>query len=143
MSRGRADEAVAAADERTRLDKWLWAARFYKTRSLAQAAVEGGKVHYEGQRVKPGHAVRLGARLSVRSGFDEREVIVRGLSEQRGSASVAQGLYEETADSIARRERAAALRKAAALSQSTSDGRPDKRQRRQWQHFHQHLPDQD
>ena len=143
MSRDRSDEAAAAADERTRLDKWLWAARFYKTRSLAQAAVEGGKVHYEGQRVKPGHAVRLGARLSVRSGFDEREVIVRGLSEQRGSATVAQGLYEETADSIARRERTAALRKAAALSQPTTDGRPDKRQRRQWQHFQQHLPDQD
>ncbi|HEX4910285.1 MAG TPA: ribosome-associated heat shock protein Hsp15 [Permianibacter sp.] len=142
MSRGRSEDD-AAADERTRLDKWLWAARFYKTRSLAQAAVEGGKVHYEGQRVKPGHAVRLGARLSVRSGFDEREVIVRGLSEQRGSATVAQGLYEETADSIARRERTAALRKAAALSQPTSDGRPDKRQRRQWQHFQQHLPDQD
>ena len=142
MSRGRSEDD-AAADERTRLDKWLWAARFYKTRSLAQAAVEGGKVHYEGQRVKPGHAVRLGARLSVRSGFDEREVIVRGLSEQRGSATVSQGLYEETADSIARRERTAALRKAAALSQPTSDGRPDKRQRRQWQHFQQHLPDQD
>ena len=142
MSRGRSEDD-AAADERTRLDKWLWAARFYKTRSLAQAAVEGGKVHYEGQRVKPGHAVRLGARLSVRSGFDEREVIVRGLSEQRGSATVAQGLYEETADSIARRERTTALRKAAALSQPTTDGRPDKRQRRQWQHFQQHLPDQD
>ncbi|MFZ5844044.1 MAG: ribosome-associated heat shock protein Hsp15 [Pseudomonadota bacterium] len=143
MSRNRSVDSEPGPDERTRLDKWLWAARFYKTRSLAQAAVEGGKVHYEGQRVKPGHAVRLGARLSVRSGFDEREVIVRGLSEQRGSASVAQGLYEETADSIARCERAAALRKAAALSQPTSDGRPDKRQRRQWQHFQQRLPDQD
>ena len=143
MSRNRSVDAASDPDERTRLDKWLWAARFFKTRSLAQAAVEGGKVHYEGQRVKPGHAVRLGARLSVRSGFDQRDVIVRGLSERRGAASVAQSLYEETADSIARRERAAALRHAAALGQPMTDGRPDKRQRRQWQHFQQHLPDQD
>lgn len=138
------DKASATPEpDRIRLDKWLWAARLFKTRTLAQAAVDGGKVHYDGQRVKSGHAVRLGARLSVRTGFDEREVIVRQLSERRGSAAVAQLLYEETADSLARREQASALRRAAALSRPVSDGRPDKRQRRQLDRFHSHLPEQD
>lgn len=141
MSRDRADDSDSV--DRVRLDKWLWAARFFKTRSLAQTAVEGGKVHYDGQRVKPGHAVRLGARVSVRVGDDDRELIVRALSGQRGSASVAQTLYEETADSLSRRTERAALRRAAALSQPVSDGRPDKRQRRQWQRWQDHLPDQD
>ena len=139
MSRDRDDDSA----DRCRLDKWLWAARFFKTRSLAQAAVEGGKVHYDGQRVKPGHAVRLGARVSVRVGDDDRELLVRALSSQRGSATVAQALYEETADSLSRRTERAALRRAAALSQPVSDGRPDKRQRRQWQRWQDHLPDQD
>lgn len=142
MSRGQKPGAEPAdAVDRIRLDKWLWAARLYKTRSLAQAAVEGGKVHYDGQRVKPGHAVRLGARLSVRSGFDDRELIVRGLSERRGSAAVAQLLYEETADSQNRRLQQAALRQAAAMSQPISDGRPDKRQRRQLNRFQHSFPD--
>lgn len=142
MSRGQKPTADAADDAvRIRLDKWLWAARLYKTRSLAQAAVEGGKVHYDGQRVKPGHAVRLGARLSVRAGFDDRELVVLGLSERRGSAVDAQLLYEETADSLNRRQQQAALRKAAAMSQPTSEGRPDKRQRRQLSRFQNSFPD--
>lgn len=133
MSRGRGSGPVADDEpgEQARLDKWLWAARLFKTRALAQAAVDGGKVHYDGQRVKPGHAVRPGARLSVRVGHDERQLLVLGLSEQRGPASVAQALYEETADSLAKRAATAALRQAAALSRPVSDGRPDKRQRRQ------------
>ncbi|NQD35659.1 hypothetical protein HPT27_01405 [Permianibacter sp. IMCC34836] len=127
-----------------RLDKWLWAARLFKTRALAQAAVEGGKVHCDGQRVKPGHAVRLGIRLSVRQGVDDRELIVCGLSEQRGPAAVAQQLYEETPASLSARLAAAELRKAAALSQPITDGRPDKRQRRQLHRFRdQHSNDQD
>lgn len=139
MSRGRGSAPIAddAPSEQARLDKWLWAARLFKTRALAQAAVEGGKVHYDGQRVKPGHAVRPGARLSVRVGYDERLLLVLGLSEQRGPASVAQALYEETADSIAKRAATAALRQAAALSRPVSDGRPDKRQRRQLTRLHQ------
>lgn len=138
MSRGRgsAPSADAEPGEQARLDKWLWAARLFKTRALAQAAVDGGKVHYDGQRVKSGHAVRPGARLSVRVGHDERQLIVLALSEQRGPAAAAQALYEETADSIAKRAATAALRQAAALSRPISDGRPNKRQRRQLARLH-------
>lgn len=151
MSRGRSKLAeptparsATAEPDRVRLDKWLWAARLFKTRALAQAAVEGGKVHCDGQRCKPGHALRLGSRLSVRQGHDDRELLVRGLSEQRGPATVAELLYAETAASLSARLAAAALRKAAALSQPQSDGRPDKRQRRQLHRFRdQHSHDQD
>lgn len=112
---------------RCRLDKWLWAARFFRTRSLAQAAVEGGKVHYQGQRVKSGHAVRVGAVLEVRSGLDVHEIEVLQLSEQRGPASTARLLYRETAASLARRAAAAEQRR---LAPAPDPGtRPDKRQR--------------
>src|SRR5690554_6872810 len=83
-----------------RLDKWLWAARFYKTRSLAKAAIEGGKVHYEGQRTKVSKLVEIGATLKVRQGFDEKVIIVKALSDQRRGAPEAQLLYEETPQSI-------------------------------------------
>ena len=119
--------------ERTRLDKWLWAARFYKTRSLAQEAVEGGRVHYEGQRTKPARDVQVGARLAITTGFDTREVIVTALADRRGSAQDAARLYTETAESIARREAAAAQRRAAAISNPVPDHRPDKHERRQLQ----------
>ena len=117
-------------DDKARLDKWLWAARFFKTRALAKAAIEGGKVHCRGERCKPAKEPKLGDELTIRCGFDERTVIVRALSMVRRGASEAQLLYEETADSIARREQAAALRKAGALGVQ-SEGRPTKKQRRQ------------
>jgi ribosome-associated heat shock protein Hsp15 len=120
--------------ERVRLDKWLWAARFFKTRALAKEAIEGGKVHCRGERCKPGKEPQVGDELQIRQGFDERSVIVRQLSAVRRGAAQAQLLYEETAQSIGKREAAAALRKAGALGLQT-EGRPDKRQRRRLQQF--------
>ena len=117
-------------DDKARLDKWLWAARFFKTRALAKAAIEGGKVHCRGERCKPAKEPKLGDELTIRAGFDERTVIVRALSMVRRGAPEAQLLYEETEDSSARREQAAALRQAGALGVQT-DGRPSKKQRRQ------------
>ncbi len=118
--------------EKVRLDKWLWAARFYKTRALAKAAIEGGKVHYDEQRVKPGRLVQLGATISLRIGLDEREVIVDGLSDKRGPATEAQKLYHETEASIERREKAREMRKAAGI---VHERKPDKKQRRQIHRF--------
>ena len=117
--------------EKVRLDKWLWAARFYKTRALAKEAIEGGKVHCRGERCKPGKEPHVGDEFQLRLGFDERCVIVRQLSTARRGAALAQLLYEETADSIERREAAALLRKAGALGVQT-EGRPSKKQRRQF-----------
>lgn len=122
-------------DDKVRLDKWLWAARFYKTRALAKEAIEGGKVHCRGERCKPGKEPRIGDEFVLRVGFDEKTVVVRALSTVRRGATEAQTLYEETADSLARRESAAALRKAGAIGVQT-DGRPTKKQRRQLGHFH-------
>ncbi|SFA92600.1 ribosome-associated heat shock protein Hsp15 [Azotobacter beijerinckii] len=117
-------------DEKVRLDKWLWAARFYKTRALAKEAIEGGKVHCRGERCKPSKEPKVGEELTIRAGFDERTVVIRALSAVRRGAPEAQLLYEETAESRVRREEAAALRKAGALGLETS-GRPSKKQRRQ------------
>ncbi|KTC20088.1 RNA-binding S4 domain-containing protein [Pseudomonas putida] len=122
-------------DDKVRLDKWLWAARFYKTRALAKAAIESGKVHCRGERCKPGKEPRVGDEFVLRTGFDERTVVVMALSVVRRGAPEAQALYEETAQSLARREQAAALRKAGALGVST-DGRPTKKQRRQLHQLH-------
>ncbi|PWU26925.1 RNA-binding protein [Pseudomonas sp. RW407] len=121
-------------DDRVRLDKWLWAARFYKTRGLAKAAIEGGKVHCRGERCKPSKEPKVGEEYVLRTGFDERTVVVKALSGVRRGAPDAQLLYEETAESLKRREEAAALRKAGALGVQT-DGRPSKKQRRQLLHF--------
>lgn len=123
-------------DEKVRLDKWLWAARFYKTRALAKEAIEGGKVHCRGERCKPSKEPKVGEELTIRTGFDERTVVIRALSAVRRGAPEAQLLYEETAESQARREEAAALRKAGALGVET-DGRPSKKQRRQLFQFRQ------
>lgn len=121
-------------DDKVRLDKWLWAARFFKTRALAKAAIEGGKVHCRGERCKPGKEPKIGDELLIRSGFDERTVVILALSAVRRGAPQAQLLYAETAESIARREQAAAQRKAGALGVQT-DGRPSKKQRRQLHRF--------
>lgn len=121
-------------DDKVRLDKWLWAARFFKTRALAKAAIEGGKVHCKGERCKPSKELRVGEQLVIRAGFDERTVVIRALSGVRRGAPEAQLLYEETAESLTRREQAAAMRKAGALGVET-DGRPSKKQRRDLQRF--------
>lgn len=122
-------------DDKVRLDKWLWAARFYKTRALAKAAIESGKVHCRGERCKPGKEPRLGDEFVLRTGFDERTIVVKALSVVRRGAPEAQTLYAETEESIARREKAAELRKAGALG-VTTEGRPTKKQRRQIHQFH-------
>lgn len=116
--------------ERVRLDKWLWAARFFKTRSLAAEAVGGGKVHVNGMRAKPARAVQIGDMLSIRRGPLELVVIVRGLSARRGPAREATLLYEETPQSVQRREALAAERKAHALDAPRPEHRPSKRDRR-------------
>lgn len=120
----------AEHNDKVRLDKWLWAARFFKTRALAKSAIESGKVHCRGERCKPGKEPRIGDEYQVRTGFDERTVVVKALSDVRRGAPEAQALYAETEQSIARREQAAALRKAGALG-INSDGKPTKKQRRQ------------
>ena len=115
-----------------RLDKWLWAARFFKTRSLAAEAVAGGKVHVDGQRVKPARPLRTGQTVRVRKGQWEATVVVRGLSAARRPAREASLLYEETAESVRRREAAAAERRTVAAGHPARDaGRPSKRDRRQ------------
>ncbi|WP_411390771.1 RNA-binding S4 domain-containing protein [Pseudomonas sp. MPB23] len=118
-----------AEEEKIRLDKWLWAARFYKTRALAKAAIESGKVHHRGERCKPGKEPRVGDELQIRMGFDEKTVVVQALSSVRRGAPEAQALYAETEVSIAKRENAAAMRKAGATGMTT-DGKPSKKQRR-------------
>ncbi|KAB7627645.1 RNA-binding S4 domain-containing protein [Alkalilimnicola sp. S0819] len=116
--------------ERVRLDKWLWAARFYKTRRLATEAAAGGKVQVNGQRAKPARDVQVGARLTVSKEGFEYELTVLGLSERRGPASQAQLLYEESAESRQRREALREQMRAAALGTPRTEGRPDKHDRR-------------
>ncbi|WP_428944845.1 ribosome-associated heat shock protein Hsp15 [Pantoea sp. FN060301] len=118
-----------------RLDKWLWAARFYKTRAAAREMIEGGKVHYNGQRSKPSKIVEVDAELTLRQGNDERTVIVQAISGQRRPAVEAQQLYAETAQSIEKREKIAAARKVNALSMPHPDRRPDKKERRDLMKF--------
>ncbi|MEQ9463116.1 MAG: S4 domain-containing protein [Haliea sp.] len=118
-----------------RIDKWLWAARFFKTRSLAKAAIEGGKVQLDGQRVKVSKEIAVGDRLQIRQGWDQREVVVEALSDQRRGAPEAQQLYTETPASIAKRETEAAARKAAGGMIDRPAHRPTKKQRRQIHRF--------
>ena len=113
-----------------RLDKWLWAARFYKTRALARSMIEGGKVHYNGQRAKPSRTVETGAMVKFRQGYDEREVEVLLISEQRLSAPLAQTLYRETESSIEKREKNAEAHRLNALYAPHPETKPDKKQRR-------------
>jgi ribosome-associated heat shock protein Hsp15 len=114
-----------------RLDKWLWAARFFKTRALATEAVNGGKVHLNGNRVKPARGVSIGDTLAVQREQLQWVIEVTGLAERRGSAQVAQSLYKETAESIAERERLRELQRLAAAGMPQSDSRPTKKQRQQ------------
>ncbi len=122
--------------EKVRLDKWLWAARFFKTRSLAKQAIEGGKVQYNGQRCKVSKDVEIGALLSIRAGWDNRDIEVLALSDQRRGAPEAQRLYAETEESIRERERAKAERQAlGAAAGVLRSERPNKKQRRQIHRF--------
>lgn len=121
--------------EKVRIDKWLWAARFFKTRALAKAAIEGGKIHIDGQRTKPSKEIVTGCSLRIRKGWDEKEVIVQALSDQRRGAPEAAMLYQETSESIAKRETEAAQRKALRGSDHLHAQRPTKKQRRQIHRF--------
>ena len=124
--------AASSSGSRYRLDKWLWAARFYKTRALSTEAIERGRVQVNGQPAKPSREVRCGDTIVLRAGFDDRTVEVLALSDVRGSATVAALLYRETPESVARRAAAAEQRRLApepALAQT--QGRPTKRDRRQ------------
>lgn len=113
-----------------RLDIWLWAARFFKTRSLAKQAVETGKVEVGGQRAKPSRMVRMDDVLKIARGEEHFEVTVLTLSEQRGPANVAQALYAESEDSLVKREQARALRAAERNGYRAPEHKPDKRARR-------------
>lgn len=116
-----------------RLDKWLWAARFFKTRSLARHAIEKGQVLVGGQRPKASREIAIGDELEVQQGFDRKTVTVLLLSDQRGPASVAQAMYRESDESIQLREQQTAMRRAQRLSAPVVDHRPNKKERRQWQ----------
>lgn len=116
--------------ERVRIDKWLWAARFFKTRSLATDAVQGGRVHVDGARVKPARDVRVGDRIEVPFGHGTMDVVVRALADKRGSATAAALLYVETDESRERRERERAQRAMAPPPGADLHGRPGKRDRR-------------
>lgn len=132
----RPERAESASQGRVRIDKWLWAARFFKTRSLAAEAVAAGKVDVGGERVKPAKVLQLGDEVSVRLGPYLHVVHVRGLSERRGPASVAVTLYEETAESVAARAKLAEqLRMAPAAFVYEEKGRPTKRDRREIDRF--------
>jgi ribosome-associated heat shock protein Hsp15 len=113
-----------------RLDKWLWAARFFKTRSLAQQAVAGGRVQLNGDRTKPAHEVKVGDTVVVRVADWRWEVKVKALSDRRGPAEEARKLYDETAESRAERERVSDLRRWGAEPAAELKGRPTKRDRR-------------
>ena len=122
-------------DNRIRIDKWLWAARFFKTRMLASESVIGGKVRLDGQRIKPSRAVKLNDCYQIRRGSEAIEVIVNELSDRRGSAVDASAFYRETESSLVKRELEKEKRKLAALQKPRSSKRPDKKQRRKIRQF--------
>lgn len=121
--------------DKVRIDKWLWAARFFKTRMLAKEAIDGGKVHCDGQRVKPSKEAIVGLELTIRQNWDEKTVIIKALSDQRRGAPEAALLYEETEASKELREKRAAERKAGLGAFIISDHRPNKKERRQIHRF--------
>jgi len=115
---------------KVRLDKWLWAARFFKTRAMATEAIKGGKIHVNDARIKPSHWVKLGEKIRIRKDQQEQTVQVEALSDKRGSAPIAQTLYNETEESIKNRELQSSKRREFYLSNPTPDKRPNKKQRR-------------
>ncbi|MDT0603981.1 MULTISPECIES: S4 domain-containing protein [Thalassotalea] len=123
----------------TRLDKWLWAARFYKTRAIAKQMIDGGKVFYNGQRSKSGKSVAIGDVIKVRQGFEEKEVTIIALADKRKDATFAQTLYLETPRSKETREKNALARKQGILLSPASDTKPDKKQRRKIRQFKERI----
>ena len=121
--------------KQVRLDKWLWAARFYKTRAIARTMIDGGKVQYNGQRSKPSKHIDLGAVVKLRQGDNEKIIVIKQISDCRRSAPEAQLLYQETAQSIATREQTAKMRKLNAYDNPSPEKRPDKKQRRDIMRF--------
>jgi len=130
---------VTKENSSTRLDKWLWAARFYRTRAIAKQMIDGGKVFYNGQRTKSGKAVSIGDIIKMRQGFDEKEVTVIALADKRRDASFAQTLYQENKTSLENRERNALARKQGILLSPASDTKPDKKQRRKLREFKERI----
>ena len=124
-----------ALTEKLRLDKWLWAARFFKTRSLAAQAIEGGKVKLNGQRIKPAKELHVSDVVDIQIGDDTWQVTVRELSARRGPAEVARKLYEESEESLARRQAQAAMRRVEPEPAAQIHGRPTKRNRRMIKQF--------
>ena len=124
------DERTEETNEQVRIDKWLWAARFFKTRSLAAGAVSGGKVDVNGARAKPSRALQLGDQLNIRRGSYEWTVIVKGVAKIRGPALEAQLLYEETEESVRKRETTSAQMKFERPPEFNISGRPSKKGRR-------------
>jgi len=122
-------------EEKVRIDKWLWAARFFKTRSLAARAVSGGHVHLNGNRVKPARPVQIGDELVIRRGEVEFTVQILALSDRRGPARIARTLYAESEESIAAREAAREERRLIRAAAPRPQGRPDKRDRRRIRKF--------
>ena len=120
---------------KVRIDKWLWAARFFKTRNMAKTAIEGGKIHCGGQRVKVAKEIAVGELLTIRQGFDKREIRVIALADKRRGASEAALLYEETEASVEAREERAASRKAGRAGFQPSERKPTKKERRQLEKF--------
>jgi len=129
--------------QKVRIDKWLWAARFYKTRNLAKQAIEGGKAHIDGQRVKASKEIEIGAMIHLRQGWDVKDVEVIELSDQRKSATLAAQLYRETEESIKKRELEAERRKALRPLDQGSQGKPNTRQRRHIHRFKRELNNDD
>ena len=127
--------ADTLSDGKCRLDKWLWAARFYKTRSLATDAIDGGKVHVDGDRVKPAREVRVGQVIHIRRKDLDMEVVVKALSVTRRGAPEAALLYDETPESAAKRDNAAVTREADHARRERGTGRPTKRQLRDIKKF--------
>ena len=121
---------TATQTTKVRIDKWLWAARFFKTRSVATDAVSGGKVRLNQQRTKPAKEIHIGDKLTIRTGYVERSVIILNLSTQRRGAKEAVLLYEETPESIEHREQELQLRRQAATFRPHGIGRPTKKERR-------------
>jgi len=119
------------SNKKIRLDKWLWAARFYKTRSIARDMINGGKVHYNGQRAKASKIVELGAILTIRQGDIAKQISVEQLSDQRRGAPVAITLYQETEQSVKKREEYSILRKLSLQNAPHPDKKPNKKQRRE------------
>ena len=135
------DAGDDAALESVRIDKWLWAARFFKTRSLAAQAVSGGLVRVAEQRVKASRRLRRGELVHVRRGAQAWDVVVRGLREQRRPAPEARALYEETPESIERRTSEEARREQARMRRARAQGRPTKRERRAFVRLHERQSD--